>query len=227
MRGLCREGSTDCGVDHKLKCMKWNGFDVLETYIGERISEYDVISDARNKALTQMARQIREEVDSCGQAKLIFICTHNSRRSHLGHLWAQLAASFFGVDGIYCYSGGTEVTAFNPQAVKALEGAGMHISRLDESSNPVYQVSFSDQQARISTFSKKYTDPPNPTDKFIAVMTCSDADEACPVVQGAIYRYAIHYEDPGAFDGAHEETAQYAERCRQIAREMLYLFSRV
>lgn len=207
--------------------MKWNGFDVLETYIGERISEYNVISDARNKALTQLAEQIREEVDSCGQAKLIFICTHNSRRSHLGHLWAQLAANFFGVDGIYCYSGGTEVTAFNPQAVKALEGAGMHISRLDESSNPVYQVSFSDQQASISTFSKKYTDPPNPIEEFIAVMTCSDADEACPVVHGAIYRHAIHYEDPRAFDGAPEEIDQYAERCRQIAREMLYIFSRV
>ncbi len=91
--------------------MNWNGFDVLETYIGERISEYDVISDARNKALTQLAEQIREEVDSCGQAKLIFICTHNSRRSHLGHLWAQLAANFFEGDALSLFQSLTPVTA--------------------------------------------------------------------------------------------------------------------
>jgi hypothetical protein len=33
--------------------------------------------------------------------------------------------------------------------------------------------------------------------------------------------------DPKASDGTPDETATYDERCAQIAREMLYVFSRV
>lgn len=61
----------------------------------------------------------------------------------------------------------------------------------------------------------------------IAVITCSEAEEACPVVFGAATRYTIPYDDPRAFDGTPEEEGRYAERRRQIAREMLYLFSDV
>jgi len=58
-------------------------------------------------------------------------------------------------------------------------------------------------------------------------MTCSDADEACPVVTGASSRFSITYEDPKDHDGTPEEEDKYNERSRQIAREMFYLFSQV
>jgi arsenate reductase len=145
----------------------------------------------------------------------------------MGQLWAQLAADFYRVEGISCYSGGTEVTAFNPRAVQALESAGFSVSRQDESQNPVYLVKFPGADLGISSFSKKYSDPPNPTEHFIAVMTCSDADEACPIVYGASARHTITYEDPKRFDSTPEEKAKYNERCGQIATEMLYLFSRI
>ena len=58
-------------------------------------------------------------------------------------------------------------------------------------------------------------------------MTCSEADEACPVVLGAALRIPIRYEDPKIYDGTHEESTAYDARCLQIATEMLYLFSRV
>jgi hypothetical protein len=58
-------------------------------------------------------------------------------------------------------------------------------------------------------------------------MTCSAADKACPIVFGADARIAIPFDDPKAFDGTDQEAAKYDERCRQIAREMLYVFSRV
>jgi hypothetical protein len=58
-------------------------------------------------------------------------------------------------------------------------------------------------------------------------MTCAAADEGCPVVLGAARRVSITYEDPKAFDGTERETAAYDERCYQIGREMLYLFSQL
>jgi hypothetical protein len=47
------------------------------------------------------------------------------------------------------------------------------------------------------------------------------------VVQGAISRYAIHYADPRLCDDTPTETTAYNERCREIAREMFYIMSKV
>ena len=58
-------------------------------------------------------------------------------------------------------------------------------------------------------------------------MTCSDADESCPVITGAEYRTTIKYEDPKQFDGTPQAEAGYEERSRQIGTEMLYVFSKV
>jgi len=207
--------------------MSWNGFEVLRDYVEERISEFDLIPVERKEALERLAEQIQQLLPSRHKVELIFICTHNSRRSHLGHLWAQLAASYYKVQDVFCYSGGTEATALNLNAVNVLKDAGMQINQVENSSNPIYRVCLPGQNEGIAAFSKEYTDPPNPTDGFIAVMTCSDADEACPIVQGAGSRFAIPYEDPKNFDGSGEESDRYAERCGQIAREMLYLFASV
>ena len=76
-------------------------------------------------------------------------------------------------------------------------------------------------------WSKVFGDDANPSANFVAVMTCQSADEACPFVPGAQLRVALPYVDPEASDGTEREAAAYDERCAQIAREMLYLFSEV
>jgi arsenate reductase len=177
--------------------------------------------------LISLADHIRKRRTDMDSAQLIFICTHNSRRSHMSQLWAELAAWYHGVDRVECFSGGTEATAFNPSAVKAMKEAGMSIVARDDSPNPRYEVRFREGMEPLVVFSKKYSDPPNPTSGFIAVMTCSDADEACPIVYGSSSRVTLTYEDPKLFDGTGEEDERYSERCSQIAREMLFLFSRV
>ena len=205
--------------------MNWVDFKVLREYVEKRITEFPLIDNDRKSVLTHLAGDIQRGLISNGQAQLIFICTHNSRRSHWAHLWAQLAAGFYEVERVFFYSGGTEATAFNQRAVKALQDAGMQIVRLDARSNPVYQVNFPGCMDGIKTFSKIYSDLPNPMEGFIAVMTCADADEACPVVHGAVTRHAIPYVDPKTSDGTPEESVLYDDRCRQIAREMLFLFN--
>jgi arsenate reductase len=58
-------------------------------------------------------------------------------------------------------------------------------------------------------------------------MTCTQAEKNCPIVAGSSLRVGVHFEDPKVADDTPEEAAKYDERCQQICREMLYLFSQV
>jgi arsenate reductase len=203
----------------------WTGYSELEAYCGDRLNEFDRIPETRKEILQKLADSIAAHLDQKGVARIVFICTHNSRRSQMGQFWGQLAAGYYGIENIHCYSGGTEASSFHPQAVMALTDAGMQITRKFPEVNPVYLVRLPGSEGDIKAFSKKYTDPPNPTRDFIAVMTCDEANEACPVVYGADTRISLTYVDPGSSDGTPAAREAYAERCRQIAGEMFYLFS--
>ena len=174
---------------------------------------------------TMVLDEIVGYVVSTEHPKLNFICTHNSRRSHLSQLWAQTLANAFEIS-VETFSGGTEATAFNPNAVAAMERAGFRITA-ESDQNPKYQVYYDEAKAPIVAFSKRYEDPPNPTGGFAAIMTCSEADADCPVVFGADRRIKLFYEDPKIADGTPEEAKRYDERCRQIAVEMSYIFQKI
>lgn len=188
-------------------------------------SEFDQIPEERKEALKSLSLFIESKIKAGEKVELIFICTHNSRRSHISQIWAQAAAAYYGVPNVVAYSGGTEATAFNPRAVKAMEDAGFKIKKTSEGTNPVYEVRFADDANAVKAFSKKYDDDANPKNGFGAIMTCSHADQNCPIVFGAGARIAIPYDDPKEFDGTSQEAAKYAERVHQIGREILYAFS--
>jgi len=198
----------------------------LVRYIDRALQETAGIPEERKRLLDDVAAFVSSKRGAGERAELVFICTHNSRRSQMGQLWAAAAAAHFGIEGIHTYSGGTEATAFNPCAVTALEKGGFVIEK-PVGDNPHYPVTFDEGGPVIECFSKTYDDPFNPSTGFAAIMTCSEADEACPVVLGAALRAPIRYEDPKVADGAPVEAAVYDERCLQIATEMLYLFSRI
>ena len=197
----------------------------VKNYIKSIDNGFAQITEERKKQLKKIALYIQTKNSTGDTSKLLFICTHNSRRSHMGQIWAQTAAYFYKVNSVICFSGGTEATAFNPRAVKALIKAGFDIKQTDKSSNPVYLVTYANGENQIKAFSKKYSDDFNPKNNFVAIMTCSVADKTCPNVEGSALRVAIPYEDPKAADGTPEEEKIYDERCRQIATEMFYLFS--
>lgn len=198
----------------------------LSTYVEGILPDVETIPAERRASLEKLAAFVEKKVHSGQPADLTFICTHNSRRSQMGQVWAAVAAAYYGVEGVRTWSGGTESTAFNPRAVQALRRAGFQIED-PGGENPHYTVSFAEQAPTLECFSKKYDDPFNPAENFAAVMTCSQADEACPFVRGAGLRLAVPYEDPKVADGTPEEAARYDERCRQIATEMMYLFAKV
>jgi len=201
--------------------------DKLQPYVAARIGEFGEISGHRRQQLQKIAAYVRDADKLNPPARLTFICTHNSRRSQLCQIWAATAAAYYGVPHVEAYSGGTQVTAFNSRAVGALIRAGFTIEAAKGSQNARRRVRYRADGPALDCFSKVYSDSPNPKANFCAVMTCSVADKQCPIVEGASLRVSLPFDDPKDFDGTPQETQKYDERCRQIARELLYLFSEV
>ncbi len=200
----------------------------LLRYLDERVTEFDAIPSDRKTELAKVADYVRDRVSKSQPAKITFICTHNSRRSHLSQIWAQVAAEYYGLVGVETFSGGTEATAFNPRAVAAMQRCGLKIVADDPATtNPRYSVYTSDAATPQVCFSKAYGDPPNPSQGYCAVMTCSQADDACPLVMGCDLRMPIRYEDPKVADDTEFEAQRYDERSAQICSEMLYMLALV
>lgn len=192
----------------------------------EKITEISV-SNERKEVLQPLIDFIQNKVNSKDTIRLNFICTHNSRRSHLSQIWAQTIAFHFKIPNVFCYSGGTEATAMFSKIVETLTHQGFNIEKLSESTNPVYAVKFDSSEAAVIGFSKKYDDTFNPEKGFAAIMTCSQADGGCPFIAGAEKRIPITYEDPKAFDGTDLMNAKYEERSLEIASELFYVFSQI
>ena len=199
----------------------------LQETITSLEKEFDSISAERKVILNQLTEFIQKKREAKQTINLIFICTHNSRRSHLSQIWAQVAAAYYGIQYVESFSGGTEATAFNPRAVKAMQDAGFVIHANEQSSNPVYEVRLANDASPILAYSKKYDSGANPQKGFAAIMTCSHADENCPVVTGMEKRISLPYNDPKDFDDTPLEATKYAERVREIGREILFAFSKV
>ncbi len=199
----------------------------LRPYVLEVAEELPLVPAARKSVLDEIAGCVAERLAEDGQADLVFICTHNSRRSHMSQIWAQTAATYYGLGKVRAFSGGTETTACNCRTVTAMRSAGFDIQDATTGDNPVYLVYYAEGAPPIRAYSKIYNAEGNPRTGFLALMTCSAADQSCPVVEGAVARFAIHYADPRLCDDTPTETTAYNERCREISREMFYIMSEV
>ncbi|MEM6395815.1 MAG: protein-tyrosine-phosphatase [Bacteroidota bacterium] len=211
-------------------------------------AQADRIPTERKAKLDKLVNYIRQK----DFAHLVFICTHNSRRSHLAMIWATVAAHFFrlgyvpSVDRlpqvgdarqsgvghthrseVFTYSGGTEATAMNPRIVRALLAAGFKIKTLETGENPIYEVNAGEDFEPIRCFSKVYDHEENPKSDFAAIMVCSSADADCPYVPGADFRLALPYQDPKRGDDLPAEVQIYQDSLLEIGREMVYVFSRL
>jgi hypothetical protein len=199
----------------------------LRPYVNEVANELGTVSAERREVLDKIATDVAARLEAGKRADLTFICTHNSRRSHMSQIWAATAAYYYGLDNVRTFSGGTQATACNCRTVAAMRRVGFDIEDATAGDNPIYLVRYATDRPLIRAYSKLYNADGNPSQDFIALMTCSVADKSCPVVQGAVSRYAIHYVDPRLCDDTPTETTAYNERCREIAREMFYIMSEV
>lgn len=195
--------------------------------ITNHINTLDVssISEDRKAILQNLVDYLKNKIEAKDAIRLNFICTHNSRRSHLSQIWAQTMASFYNIGDVSCYSGGTEATAMFPKVGETLTNQGFRINKLSENDNPVYAIKYAENEPAIIAFSKRFEDAFNPASGFAAIMTCSSADKGCPLVSGCDKRIAVTYEDPKKSDGTPQQTETYFNRSLQIATEMKFVFS--
>lgn len=202
---------------------------ILFKTIENQISAFELINitPERKIILQPLIDFIQEKLSHQQQIRLNFICTHNSRRSHLSQIWAQTAAAYFNIENMFCYSGGTEATALFPMVAKTIEQNGFQIKRLSTESNSVYAIKYSDNEHPIIGFSKTFDDDFNPKSGFAAILTCSQADGDCPFIAGAEKRIPIPFEDPKVFDNTAQQTEKYLERSIEIATELFYVFSQI
>lgn len=198
-------------------------FKPIKELIRSLETEFDQISPERKEVLERIAAYISEAITSKGEAKLTYICIHNSRRSHFGQVAGAVSAVHNALP-VKTYSGGTIATAFNPNAVAALNSLGFKTQITREGSNPNYRVYF-DENSFSHCFSKIFDSPENPDKNFAAIMTCGEAEENCPFVPNAEFKAVTTYEDPSSADGTGNENTVYTSRFIQILRDNLYLFS--
>ncbi len=191
------------------------------------VGQFDQIPAERKLILAKIAEYIQAKKAAGQPIKLVFICTHNSRRSHFGQVAAAVAAAYFSIENVEVSSGGTEATAFHPNAIQALRSLDFAVETADETlKNPVWAVLFGEKN-QATCFSKVFDDPANPSTGFAAIMTCSDAEQNCPFVPGTELRIGTTYDDPKSSDGTPQQATTYRARFEQILREMLYAFSLV
>jgi len=185
------------------------------------------ISSERKALLQPLIDYIQSKVSKNQEIRINFICTHNSRRSHLSQVWAQTMANYFTIKNVFCYSGGTEATALFPMVAETLQNSGFQIKKISAKHNPIYSIKYAANEHPIIGFSKKLDDEFNPKSEFVAIMTCIQADDDCPYIAGAEKRIPIPFEDPKAFDNTPQQAEKYNERSMQIATEMRYVFSQI
>lgn len=141
----------------------------------------------------------------------------------MAQVWSQIASQYYQIPSVFSFSGGTEQTRVNSNAIHALERTGIVITSVNQSDNPLWYLKIGNKINPWAIFSKKYTDSTNPTTNFAAIMVCSEADKSCPFVEGASLRIGLPYLDPKEFDSSPLKDQKYDERCRQIATEMFYI----
>lgn len=199
--------------------------DKLTAFISRCITNFDSISKDRKLLLDELSLFVQNRKNE-SSINLIFVCTHNSRRSHLSQVWAQVAAHYYGTNNVNSYSGGTEATAIFPVILDTLKSTGFEIEKLSAEDSSIYALKYSENEMPIIGFSKEFNHAFNPKNDFAAVMTCTDADENCPLIPNST-RISLPYNDPKVFDNTPEQESKYRERSEEIATELFYAFSKI
>ena len=76
---------------------------MLYPEIEQTIARIDPVTIAEDRKMTlqPLIDFIQEKVNSNTEIRLNFICTHNSRRSHLSQICAQTMAAKFGISNVH------------------------------------------------------------------------------------------------------------------------------
>src|ERR1044072_3652347 len=146
--GIIALGCAACSTTRQ-SASNTNLLPALRPYAQEVANALGMVSAERKVVLDAIASNIVAQREAGKPARMTFICTHNSRRSHLSQIWAQTAAYYYGLDKVQAFSGGTEATACNCRTVAAMRTAGFNIEDATRGDNPVYLVRYAEDSQLI------------------------------------------------------------------------------
>ena len=126
--------------------------------------------------------------DPAQKQKVLFICTHNSARSHMAE---GLVNALYG-DCLEAQSAGTEPSQVNPLAIRVMAEIGIDIS---------------------GHHSKGVGDFLNQDFEYV-VTVCNHANETCPFFPGGKERIHKGFQDPAAVEGSEDERLAVFRRVR-------------
>lgn len=135
---------------------------------------------------------------SAAKLRVLFLCTGNSCRSQMAEGWARALRS----DSIEPHSAGTEPHGLNPLAVRAMDEAGVDISRhTSKRADALAGISFD-----------------------VVVTVCDSAHESCPILPGAPRVVHVGFDDPPRLARAarsDEEAMAHYRRVRDEIRRFI------
>jgi arsenate reductase len=209
---------------------------VLAAHLDALAAGLDAIPEPHRSGGRQLADWLAKAYQPGVTLPVVVVCTGNSRRSMLGAMMGNAAASALGLPEVRFASAGTAPSAFNPRTVTALRAIGFAIEPTEDEvprgpeglPNPRYRVRWGTGEGQeLVEFSKALGDPALPPSGFMAVMVCDEADAGCPVVPGAAARVSMPFPDPKAADGTPEEAARYAAVRDALGRVLLVVLAEV
>lgn len=170
---------------------------------------------------------------------LLFVCTHNARRSQLAQAWGSLI--FAGVPALHCASGGAERTRCHPSAVAALRRSGWTVVEKPLKTSPgatsqvEYTAVWPEPSVACDLSSKTVAEVQQPLNgasaspaPTVALLLCGDdPGSKCPRVPGAAGCFSWQYADPGKSDGALAEAATYDATSTAIREGLVELHANV
>jgi arsenate reductase len=179
------------------------------------------IDNQRKEMLLALAKLIKQH----GVNEIVFVCTHNSRRSQFAQVWMAVAVEYYKLK-FKIYSAGTEATACFSETLNALQKAGFRLKGANDL-NLAMRLLWNEGISYVIIFSKTLSKIEFTTQNFAAIMTCSDADKNCPIIPNASIRFPLTYKDPKEFDNTNQMSKAYEDTCRLIATELFYLCHKI
>lgn len=198
-------------------------FSTIHDYCDNIVNSFHLISNDRKKILDDISSKINGHVQNDKELNLLFVCTHNSRRSQFAQVWAHLAINYFGLLSLNSFSCGSEQTMIHKNTITALESFGFRVQ--NEKNNKI-NFYFS-ENSYVECFSKTFLHNSLPDNQIISLMTCDDADKNCPLITGSLSRISLPYSDPKIYDDSSECIVEYQKTSNHIAQEIFYIFSKV
>lgn len=183
--------------------------------IDKFINQIDQVSPGRQDELAEIARKIAQKGKE-GITDIVFVCTHNSRRSQISEVVLSNALFDLGLN-FEVYSCGTEATAIPNQIIELFKRQGYTV----KGNNELIQLSSKSGWKR-ELWSKTIDDEGIPK-SVIALMVCDQAAESCPFSPKFAVRIPLTYADPKLSDGSEEEEKAYNKAFSKIGKELCYL----